>query len=550
MRQSQTTSAFSLLGLLPLLAGCADEKVTGPAVTVAIWDAMGGDEEKACYARCKDSAPLDAAIAEEVGRACPEAADAEGRDCSFDQGGDRIRITADYGPIAFDNCDSVAIPTLTVMLDDGGAIPVTGLEHGCQKSGRYFAQKEMLTPVTRSADIRFRVASGTGYFTDTGSFPLRRPTVSLDLDPCDALDPPGPQDCALMAGVQTTTVTVSVPAGVTAETALVTWDTSGTAITQKAVPLSVYGESKSGRFDLPMPEQPGRPLSIVAQVGDLAPQERSILLDTPAPLVMQMKKGVVTPDFQGALAPSSLTTDPAPECRTFTVGVRAPDGAPGNRVTIEASQGTLDSVGAKVQRDLSTDASNHVTNARLVLPASPTSSLVQLVASSGAMTAAHEIPFSPIWPASASLTVASPAIVVSASGSAATSIKGFALAPKIGATFLPDTRLHVVVTATPTADPVVLPCGALTRPEDLQCEPTKPGQLPGGCLLAPMTVTVASNGEFTIPINGGVCFAGVVTVDVFAPTYTDSATCLGDRSVSSTPVRLTHGPALSLAYGP
>jgi len=551
MRQSQTRFGVSLLGLLPLLAGCADEKVTGPAVTVAIWDATGGAEMTGCYARCKGSDPLDAAIAEAVGRACPAAVDAEGRDCSFIQGGDRIRVTADYGSIEFENCDSVTLPTLTMMLDDGGAIPVTGLEQECQEKKRYFAQKEILTPVARSADIRFRIASGTGYYKDTESFPLLRPTLSLDLDPCPAVvGQPGPHDCQMVAGVNTTTVTFSVPSGVTAETALISWDTSGTAILQKTVPLTVYGERKSGQFELPMPEQPGRTLSILAQVGDLAPQGRSVWLVSPAPLVMQVKKGIVTPDFQGALAPASLVTDPAPECRTFTVGVRAPDGAPGNRVTIEASQGTLDGAAPKVQKDLSADASNHATAAKLVLPLSPTSALVQLATSSGSMTSALEIPMAPIWPTAVSLTVASPSVLVGESGSAATSLKGFALPPKLGATFLPDTPLYVVVKATPIADPVVLPCGEPTPAEALQCDPTQPGQLPGGCLLTPKTVTVGSNGDFTVPVNGGVCFAGVVTVDIFAPTYTDSATCLSDRAVTSTPVRLTSGPALSLGYAP
>jgi hypothetical protein len=82
----------------------------------------------------------------------------------------------------------------------------------------------------------------------------------------------------------------------------------------------------------------------------------------------------------------------------------------------------------------------------------------------------------------------------------------------------------------------------------VSCDPTKTGELPGGCLLAPKTVQVSPSGELSIPLSLGICFTGTVLVDVYSRAYASEEVCLGDRTVTDDAVRLTTGAVLAITY--
>jgi hypothetical protein len=66
--------------------------------------------------------------------------------------------------------------------------------------------------------------------------------------------------------------------------------------------------------------------------------------------------------------------------------------------------------------------------------------------------------------------------------------------------------------------------------------------------MTPKLVPVAPTGEFSISLAPGICFTGVVYVDVYSKKYTSNEQCLGDRTVTESAVRLTSGPVLAIHY--
>ncbi|MFT3763944.1 MAG: hypothetical protein QM820_00225 [Minicystis sp.] len=544
MRRRTAAIALVILGALPSCG--ADVPESGPAVTVSVWD-----EEAGCYARCEGTSPLDPAVAAAAGQACPEQAGGLGRTCALRQGGDRVRIVADYGGVTVTSCADVTLPTLTAILDDEtGQKAIGGLSPGCVDHQHYFAQKTLTTPVTSSRTVRFRVASSASYFTDTPSFDLTRPAVGLAVARCLDAEGKPVAGCSLVAGVDQTLVTITVPAGVAESTATLSWTVDGTSLQSQSVALAPSGSAtKAGSFQLPAPDAPGKTLTITAQVGDLEPASQSVALVAPDPLKIQIAKVGAALDFTSP-PPAVAAGDPTKECRRLTVGILAPKGAPGDTVMLKASQGTLDGSADPVTLKLHEAQPGRTASATLDLPVSPAGPLVQLTASSGnALATSLQLQLLPILPTAAQLAAAKKSIIVDAGGSAAAEVSGFALAPG-GASFLEGSRVLVVVKATPSSGPAPLSCGAPSAASDLDCDPTVAGQLPGGCLLAPTSVKLGADGALTIPLAAGVCFAGTVTVDVYAATYASSEACLGDRKVTDGPVRLTTGPALALTYGP
>jgi hypothetical protein len=526
------------------LAACSPEPTQdGPVVSVSLWDEAAG-----CYGRCEGAPEIDAAVASAAGEACPERPG--GYACALRQGRDRVRLLADYRALTVTSCAAVPLPTLTEILDDDtGARPLGGLAPGCVDRQHFFAQRSLIAPVTPSRTLRFRVAADATYFTDTPSFDLTRPTVGLAVARC--LDAAGQPlaGCALVAGVDRTLVTITVPAGVAEGTATLRWTADGSATQSQSVTLAPGGgDDRSGSFELLVPDAPGANLTVTAQVGDLEPAAQSLSLVAPDPLQVALARPGAALDFSAPL-PALAAGDPTPECRTLTLAVLAPKGAPGDAVTLKASQGTLDGSIDAVVAALHAAAGGRLATATLKLPAAPTSMLVQLLAGAGAgLSTGRELDLLPILPVAAQLVAAQPTVALAASGSAAAQVTGFALAPG-GAAFLDGARVSVVVKATAGGAPT-LPCGAPSPAADLACDPTQVGQVPGGCLLAPTAVKLGADGALTIPLAAGVCFAGTVTLDVYATTYASSEPCLGDRKLTAAPARLTTGPALTLTYGP
>ncbi|NUQ71978.1 MAG: hypothetical protein HUU21_00165 [Polyangiaceae bacterium] len=536
--------AALLTGLFTLpLAGCGDDTREGPALTVQRLDIGRG-----CYIHCDASALLDPAVVSALGVTPCSSGGVEA--CSFEGGTDQLRVIADYGDLEFDSCLEVESPALSALLDGEGIVKVPEMVPGCAGGRRYFAHRAFAAPVASSASVRFRVESGDNFFSDTGPFPLKQPAISIEAERC--LDAAGEviQDCTLVAGIDSTLVTVTAPDALLDDTAVIEFTTgfeSSGSVTIELEPSG--GAMKSGSYRLSMPDEAGSYLSISAKVGGLFATHAPIQLVGPRPLQIEVVKLGETPDFIAPRAPSVAAGEPIEACRTFTAAVLAPDGAPGDRVALQTTSGTLDGVGKGVEKELVWSGSNRLIMATLSLPASPSEMNVGLFAEAGALSGSLSFELAPLLPKAAGLSTSQKVVTVGASGSEPVTIVGFAVPPSPGAKFPPGTTLPVVITAAPSAAPI-LSCGAPLNETDIDCDPTKEGQLPGGCLLAPKFVSVTPAGEFTISLSPGICFTGIVYVDVYSKMYTSDEQCLGDRTVTEGAVRLTAGPVLAIDYQP
>lgn len=534
-------AAALLSALASPLAGCADDTREGPAVTVHRLD-----QGRSCYIHCDASAPIDPSIASALGVEPCSSGAVEA--CVFEGGSDQIRVVADYGDIEFDSCLEVEAPLLSALLDNEGIVEVPEMVPGCAGGLRYFAHRAFAAPVAESASVRFRVSSGAHFFSDSGPFPLKPPGLSIAVERC--LDPAGQAipDCSLIAGIDSTLVTVTAPEALLDDSAVLQFTTGLETSGSVTVGLEPSGSStKSGSHRLPMPDEAGSYLTITAQVGGLVATHNPIKLVAPRPFEMEVVKLGEKPDFVEPSAPTIVAGDPAEACRTFTAAVRAPDGAPGDRIALQTTMGTLDGLGKEVEKDLVGTGSDRHISATLTLPATPSDSQVGLFASSGGLSGSFFFELAPLLPAKAALSSPKKIIKVSATGSEQVTITGFALPPSPGAKFPAGTTLPVVIKAT--ADSVPIPsCGTPSTEAEINCDPTNEGDLPGGCLIAPKFVPVSSAGEFSIPISPGICFTGLVFVDVYSKTYTSNEQCLGDRTVTDDVVRLTSGPVLTLDY--
>lgn len=541
------------LGLIaaPLIAsiglfgpGCEDRgAVMAPNVTVLRWDAI-----KECYSVCQGGDALDLAVAADLGSpVCQGNAGApEEVACSLRGGEDKLLILGDYAGLSVNACESVGVPELSVILDDQGEKAIGGLVYGCfpddTGGNHYYVHRVLTAPVARSIGMVLRVSAGESFTKDTTTYPLSLPVVGLSV----CADQP--DDCHKVAGVDSTEVTVTVPAGVAATSALVRYGT-GTggagAAGEITVPFNrVEGDFKSGSQAISMPDAPSAALTVTAYVDGLDPVSDQITLTAPLDLVVKTEK----PSAPKIAYARVVAGDPDAVCRQLNVRVEAPSGAPENQVTIQASAGTLDGVEGQVVRAVSKDKP---ALALLEIPFGETSQAVLINARAGeALSTSINVDLLRMLPQAASLAASQKAIVVGANGAPAVLLKGTVSSPKSGALFAADTPLLVTIDATAASPMPSLPCGALTDAGDIDCSPLDPTMLPGGCLLAQKTVLVSPTGEFTIALAGGACFAGTIQVDVWSTRYTSSEVCLRDRLVSGAPERLTVGPPLTLTYGP
>lgn len=534
--------------LAAALLGCEEIDVRdGPDLEIQLLD-----REQGCHRTC-GAAQVAPEVASLVGEEpeCPTTGTAE-PECVFSGGSDRIRVIADYGDLAFASCGKVADPTLSVLVEDAGPTDIGAMVPGCGPDRRYFAYRTLTAPISESPSVRFRVTSGDAFLALSEPFRLTPAQLDLRVEAClhDGTPPP---DCELVAGVRQTVITIRAPRdlAVPNDMARLTYSTGAGTFNEVDVQLKVTEDHREGSYKLTMPSEPGETLTIDAAAGSLVAPTQTVTLVPAGPLQLSAAVPVAEP----SALPRIAAGEPEADCRKIAVTVSAPDGVPGDQVLVQASQGTFENGGNQITKSLFPNGALEQAITHLQLPKSPASQSVSLLASEAG--AGGTVPpaflsfeLERIWPIAASLATATKQAALTDKGAPEVVIKGTALPPKTGAVLQPDTIVHVVVTAT--ADPTVaLPCGTPVSEEDLRCDATKPGELPGGCLLSPATVALGTQGAFEIKLSAGICFAGTVGVDVYSPTYeTSDELCLADRAVTDLPSRLTTGPVLAIQYKP
>lgn len=533
--------------LLPAaLLGCHTETGVRDGPDLAV---QRLDLKNSCYISC-GSTKVDPAVAAMIDDMpeCPSA----GADCTFAGGTDQIRVIADYADLAFPSCGQVDLPVLSVLTDDADPTSAGAMVPGCGPERRYFAYRRITAPISDSRTVRFRVSSGDAFLSSSEPFTLGPGSLELVVEACTAEDGTPLSDCKLVAGVDSSIVTVRVPASLAVqnEKANIVYSTGQGTYVATDIDLRPSGEhEKVGSLKIAMPNEPDQTLLVRATAGSLASPSRSVTLVAPGPLELSAAVPAAEPGELVKVAAG----EPDAACRKVAVTVRAPDGAPNNEVQLQTSQGAFENGGATVTKDLFLNGDVRQATAFLDVPKSPQSQSVVLFASEAGMgstvpPAWLTFELARTWPLAASLAVATKQVELSEKGSPEVTIIGFALPPKPSTEFQSDTRLYVVVTAT--SDPMTTPpCGATVATQDLACDATDPAKLPGGCLLTATSTPLSPTGEFGITLASGICFAGKVEVDVYSTTYesTDEP-CLADRMLSSAPKRLTSGPVLTLEY--
>jgi hypothetical protein len=286
------------------------------------------------------------------------------------------------------------------------------------------------------------------------------------------------------------------------------------------------------------PDQPGKEWQLVASIGRTPKDSSPILLVPPRPIRLRLVPKD-TPrdsiDFGASGVPERTSGEPEAACRELLLAVDAPEVSQG-RITLQSNQGVIAGRGSEVEVALDSTRRAYVS---LVLPAEHTGSrLVQVSAQASPLRSdVLSMPLEPVYPLGGSLFSPSAQLPVGASGSMGATLRGQLVLPS-GARAVPGTPVSLVVTATPDPDAGTLPCGRPISAQALACDSTDPAGT-GGCLLAPLSAPVDETGHYSVVLNGGICFAGDVTIEARGRRYlSGESACLGERGVTAAPQSL------------
>ncbi|MEX1364722.1 MAG: hypothetical protein AB1Z98_16465 [Nannocystaceae bacterium] len=431
---------------------------------------------------------------------------------------------------------ALAVPDVHIVLGSsvvatGGNVLALGARE-CSQDGTDCprAYTEFLVPFTTEPSGVLEVVAGSS----DEQFPLefQPPALAIAAEPVLA---------SLPAAVGRLRVEVSGPRLLAPAELKVTslFDGIEDTSTVVTVPLEIASDDgrSSGSTWLPAPDRPGVTWSLRVRHDSLVaelPQgyqlthpstTRMLVLDYDPSAPPAGRVGLEALDFDAPPpAPRRIVGEPDLACRELWVAVEARTPPSDGRITLVASAGALEPTEVPLEDGRGAT--------RLTLPESAASPTLTITASGtdlpgSALTYRHV----PTLPTAVVLYSGPPTIAVGPTGAASGSIFGQLYFPEGVDPRSADIAL--VVNATDGTD--IEPCPTPVPASRLFCDAEDAlddGSLSGDCLLTPPDVMVGGSGAFSIPLTGGLCFTGTVTVDVHAAvTLEQAGTCVGEQAV-------------------
>jgi hypothetical protein len=155
--RSRRIAAFALVVGPVVIAACADDPVSGPAVSVMKLAISPAAANQACYAVMTTSGPSQGLGITDL---CPDAAAAD-----LIAGIDQLRLIIDYGDVGFAGSQGAPVPTVLVTADgkplDGG---VSVLPESRVFGHTYFVAT-LTAPSVITSNLQFTVTVNPGYQT-------------------------------------------------------------------------------------------------------------------------------------------------------------------------------------------------------------------------------------------------------------------------------------------------------------------------------------------------------------------------------------------------
>ena len=389
------------------------------------------------------------------------------------------------------------------------------------------------------------ISARVGDQPDSRTYALVASDITVTVPQCPANE----DECSFPAGLGSVVVDITAPANTAAAQATLVSSIDGVTINTETVALSgTANNPKTGSKMLAVPDQLGRWL-LEARVGASFGQRESIELRPATDITLVLGDRNLSDEelCSGAVEPPPRAVlEPTAACRELALCVLAPDRPANGQIAITTNIGQVG--GQSGQATVTIDDTGQAV-LDVDLPTSVPSDPRLIVEGSadgvGGVPLVYALaPVLPIGPG----TLNSPVNVatVGETGSSSITLSGQLPLPQ-GASLASDARLTVRVEAEPAVAPVGLPCGPSISDAALDCDPSQGN--PGGCVLAPLEVPVSADGSYSIPLAGGICFEGTVTVSALGLVYDDnSATCLGERPAQTDESIV--GQASPLTYQP
>lgn len=377
-------------------------------------------------------------------------------------------------------------------------------------------------PASTAGTLRFEIRG------DHEPFPLSDP---LELDTPQLEVAIEGADVALASGVGTATLCVEAPVGFPE---LSTYESTASGLPLQSGSLSLTKRAEGrrwGKLPIAVPAGDMGTWEVRAFVSELTAVAQATLRP-PEGLQLAARREVEV-DAVPSASPVGVTIgEPDSNCRNHRITIEGRDVVVGGTVSLSTNQGSWVGGSAGLDLRLLGDRTGEV---QLLLPSVLTGNAVTLVAtSSGVPSSSMTLDVLPIAAEGGFLyPPLGGTIPVDAEGSAPRTLQG-RIEPPVGASFPASTKVEVRITSVQPApnDP---PCPDVITVPELTCDPATGEGL--GCALLPPTLGVSTDGWFSVPIAGGLCFAGEITLKVYADQYQrdPAATypCLADVPIAT-----------------
>ncbi len=414
-----------------------------------------------------------------------------------------------------------------------------------ERIDRYYIARSALTaavPVASAMELRrqlraptgdeWEVVLSSGATTEGFDLTLTDLAFDLELSKCDAGSTSCENaTCTLVGGVDRPDVTITLPGSAEPGDAVVSVRAGDLPASETTIMLAKVAGEKRGTRTIEVPVAPGKLLEIKVRVGQ---SERSICANiVPAgDILLALTPRGAEPDFGQPAELMRIASESDSACRALTLHIQAPELPPDEIVKLSAAPGA-----AFGQRD----------TAEVLLSAGkidvtlghedPAIEQLSFSAAAGPATGELRVDLQPLYvdPLDlGSLSAAPKNQVVDASGIKAILLSGFVYPPDEGNRFVPGTRVYLRATATDGPDAIA--CGTALTTMEIDCDPFAPPS--GGCVLAPRSLAVGPEGEFSYTIAGGHCLSGSVTFEVLGQTYESEAMCVGEQDVGGVEQKL------------
>jgi len=322
-------------------------------------------------------------------------------------------------------------------------------------------------------------------------------------------------------------------------------ETSG-ALTLELSAVTATGRRLRGAVSIPVPDRPEATWTLRAAntslsgtlepsyrlVHALAPRAMLLDYDPEAPAGGQTRLAELDFDNPPQL-PRRIVAEPDLSCRELWLAVATDTPPISGTLAVSTSAGILNPTTVPL--------SDGRGATRLTLPDTPESTTLILEISGDGLPA-RSLPWrhEPTRPTGAFLS-GPPFVLVGPDGSSSAEVTGQLHFPS----GVQPSTADIALVVSAQDDPVAKPCAPVVPASRIFCDAEDAlgdGGNAGDCVLAPPDITPGLGGAFTVPLVGGLCFSGSVSISVHAEVTVEPEVpaCIGewphDEGIAATPL--------------